>query len=62
MSNAQSVTTSNVVPDIAGENYCLNAGIRIMLELNKLVRADKELVNMSKYTVSDGKCCSPGHC
>ena len=30
--NAQSMTTSHVVPDIAGENYYLKAGIRIMLE------------------------------
>ena len=30
--NVQLVTASHVVPDIAGENYYLNAGIRIMLE------------------------------
>ena len=31
--NAQSVTTTHVVADIAGENYYLNGGICIMLQL-----------------------------
>ena len=35
--NAQSVTTSHVVTEIADENYYLNGGINIMLQLKQCV-------------------------
>ena len=45
------MTASDVVPDIAGENYYINVGIRIMLE-------DENVSSVRKGTVRDYNPCS----